>query len=109
MRTFIIALFTLTAFPSISARAESQGATTGTKTQQGQAEFKIMHVEELASLLSANDPKLSIFDANSPDTREKQGIIPGAKPLSSFKSYDVGKELPAAKDAKLVFYCADTR
>lgn len=74
-----------------------------------QANFKVIHADELARLIAANDPKLAIYDANTPDFRAKQGIISGAKVLSSFDHYDVGKELPAAKDAKLVFYCAGTR
>ena len=71
--------------------------------------FKVMHVDELAKLVAAKDPKLAIYDANPDDYRAAEGIIPGAKLLSSFNRYDVAKELPAAKDSKLVFYCANTR
>ena len=42
-------------------------------------------------------------------TRERDGVIPGAHLLSSFNNYDVGKELPPAKEAKLVFYCGGTQ
>ena len=70
--------------------------------------FKVIHPAELATLVSANHPKLVIYDANTGDFRAKEGIIPGAKLLSSFNHYDVGKELPADKDATLVFYCANT-
>jgi hypothetical protein len=34
-------------------------------------------------------------------------VIPGAHLLTSDDKYDVAKELPPAKNAKLVFYCAD--
>ena len=70
--------------------------------------FKVIHPAELAKLLAANDPKLVIYDANERDFRAKEGIIPGARLLSSFNHYDVAKELPEAKDATLVFYCVNT-
>ena len=72
------------------------------------SDFKVMHVDELAQLVASGDPKLAIYDANEPSFRAKEGIVPGAKLLSSFNKYDVAKELPAAKDAKLVFYCANS-
>ena len=70
--------------------------------------FKVIHPAELATLISANHPSLVIYDVNTQDFRAKEGIIPGAKLLSSSNRYDVAKELPAAKDATLVFYCANT-
>ena len=45
-------------------------------------------------------------DANGPQTRASQGVIPGAVLLTSSSQYDV-KELPADKNGKLVFYCAN--
>jgi len=39
--------------------------------------------------------------------REKEGVIPGAKLLSSSRSY-VLSDLPGPKDSKLVFYCHNT-
>jgi rhodanese-related sulfurtransferase len=69
--------------------------------------FKIIRVEDLAKLMAGQPQTLSIYDANPPSTREREGIIPGAHLLSSSAAYDVAKELPAAKDAKLVFYCAN--
>src|SRR3984893_173871 len=71
--------------------------------------FKLIHVADLAKLMADKDSHLYIFDANGPDTRIRFGIIPGAKLLSSEDSYDVAAILPSDKDAKLVFYCADTR
>ena len=38
---------------------------------------------------------------------EKNGVIAGAKLLSSFDHYDIQKELPADKNAPLVFYCSN--
>jgi hypothetical protein len=70
--------------------------------------FQIIHVAELAKLMADPASKVRIFDANHSSTRENFGIIPGAHLLSSSDNYDVAKELPADKNAKLVFYCADT-
>jgi rhodanese-related sulfurtransferase len=39
-------------------------------------------------------------------SRAREGVIPGAVLLSSDNEYDVAKELPPRKDARLVFYCA---
>jgi hypothetical protein len=50
-----------------------------------------------------------IFDANVEDTRNKYGVIPGARLLTTYDHYNVATELPPAKNAKLVFYCANTR
>lgn len=49
------------------------------------------------------------IDANTDKTRAAEGLIPGARVLSSATQYDVAKELPAQKSATLVFYCANTR
>ena len=75
---------------------------------EGTDGFKLIHVDDLASLLAKRPSNLSVFDANPPKTREREGIIPGAKLLSSSSNYDVAGELPAEKNAKLVFYCANT-
>ena len=59
-------------------------------------------------LLNEHATNLWIYDANPPSTRQRDGIIPGAHLLSSSSDYAVASELPPAKDAKLVFYCANT-
>jgi len=48
-------------------------------------------------------------DANSAEFRAKNGVIPGAVLLTSSGMYDPNKELPAAKDSKLIFYCASEK
>lgn len=106
MRFLFSALFVLTAVPAMAAESSSTSSIQQSATEQ--AEFKTIHVEDLAKLLDAHDSKLAVYDANPPATRVKEGIIPGAKLLSSFKDFDVRKEMPSAKDAKLVFYCANT-
>lgn len=47
-------------------------------------------------------------DVNGQQTRASQGVIPGAVLLTSSSQYDL-KELPAARDTKLVFYCVNER
>jgi len=69
--------------------------------------FRLIHIADLKSLIAADKNSVHIFDANGVQTREKYGIIPGAKLLSSDDSYDLSV-LPSNKNAKLVFYCANT-
>lgn len=45
-------------------------------------------------------------DANGPPTRKKLGIIPGAVLLSDYEAFALS-ELPADKQKRLVFYCAN--
>ncbi len=52
--------------------------------------------------------KATPIDANGKETRSSQGVIPGAVLLTSSSQYDI-KELPADKDSKLVFYCANQK
>jgi len=68
--------------------------------------FRIIHVNDLAGMIAQHTDNLFVYDANPTSTREREGIIPGAHLLASL-DYDVD-ELPAKKDAKLVFYCANT-
>ena len=70
-------------------------------------DFKIIRVDDLAKLIDAKTANLYIYDANPESTRESEGIIPGAKLLPGL-AFDAAKTLPAAHDAKLVFYCANT-
>jgi rhodanese-related sulfurtransferase len=70
--------------------------------------FKIIHVGDLDALLRQHAADLWIYDVNPPSLRAKEGIVPGARLLSSSEGFDVAADLPPAKDAKLVFYCANT-
>ncbi|MCK6550773.1 rhodanese-like domain-containing protein [Myxococcota bacterium] len=56
----------------------------------------------------SKEKKAQFVDANGKETREKYGVIPGAVLLTS-TSFEAAKELPPAKDQKLVFYCANQR
>ena len=61
-------------------------------------------VPELVSLLDA-DGRVVLCDANSPKTRARYGVIPGALLLSNYRDYEPSAELPADKANRLVFYC----
>jgi rhodanese-related sulfurtransferase len=88
-------------FVATSAQAcEAHGQT---------AQYKKITVEELAAMTSAKGAKVTVLDANTAETRAKFGVIPGAKLLSHFEDYDVSKELPADKNATLVFYCTSEK
>ena len=73
---------------------------------QAQLAPKKVTVVELAKLTSAR--QATILDANNNDFRAKNGVIPGAVLLTSSSEFKL-TELPAAKDAKLVFYCASAK
>jgi hypothetical protein len=69
--------------------------------------FGTIGVATLASLIDDPNSHVNIYDANGWGLRSTAGVIPGAHLLTSDDKYDVAKELPADKSAKLVFYCAD--
>ena len=69
--------------------------------------FAVIRVDKLSSLMNDPNSHVNIYDANGWGLRSTAGVIPGAHLLSSDDKYDVAKELPANKNAKLVFYCAD--
>lgn len=68
---------------------------------------KRVEVAQLVELQKRDEVK--VLDVNSAKTRAEQGVIPGAALLSGAASYDVARELPAAKETPLVFYCANER
>ena len=70
--------------------------------------FKVIHVSDLVALRADPKAAVTVLDANAPDFRAREGVIPGAVLLSSDNKYDVAKELPPRKDARLVFYCANS-
>ena len=74
----------------------------------GPEPFTVLHVKDVAARLAAPGTRPTLVDANGTDFRTQEGIIPGAILLSSYKNFDPAKELPAAKNTPLVFYCAST-
>lgn len=93
---------------AVAARASAADIGQLLQNKEGPDTFQIIHVADLAKLMADPNSKVQVFDANHSSTREKFGVISGAHLLSSYDNYDVAKELPADKNAKLVFYCADT-
>lgn len=65
------------------------------------ADIPELTVAEVAAKIG--QPGFFVFDNNGAG-RWKRGHVPGAKNLNAY-SYDPG-ELPADKDAMLVFYCS---
>ena len=80
-------------------------ASCGPSHEEG---FRVIHVDDLVALQQSPDAKVTIVDANGAEFRAREGIVPGAVLLSNYKTYEVEKELPPRKDARLVFYCADS-
>jgi hypothetical protein len=70
--------------------------------------FKLIRVADLAAAIANPKSGVQIYDANVSDTRAEYGVIPGAHLLASADAYSVAQELPADKNAELVFYCANT-
>lgn len=80
----------------------------GTKTASADAsKIGIVTVDGVADLQKAGP--VTFIDVNGENTRKKEGIVPGARLLSSSSKFDPAKELPSDKNATLVFYCANTR
>ena len=92
----------------IGAPAHSFGITELLSKVEGDSGFKIIHVADLAAMRAKPDSKGMVFDANPPDVREEEGIVPGAHLLSSSGHYDVASTLPADKNTPIVFYCHNT-
>ncbi len=89
---------------SVMASATPEAAACGAhEVKAGQ-----VTVAELAAQLEAKPAAVPV-DANNDKTRSSQGVIPGAKLLTSSSAYDPAQELGVAKDTHLVFYCANTR
>lgn len=61
-------------------------------------------VAEVAAHVKANSA--TMCDANTVDYRAKNGIVPGAVLLTSYRAYPVS-ELPSDKGRPLVFYCSN--
>jgi len=110
----IAVLATLVCTAPLTARAGSRSSAwdklsillTGKRADDT---FKIIRVDDLVALRADPNSHIVIFDANVEDTRNKYGVIPGARLLTTYDHYNVATELPPAKNAKLVFYCANTR
>ena len=97
-------LATLAAIGALSALA----ALPISPARAGETEkFQLIHVDQLVADLK--DGHAVVLDANNPATRAKEGVIPGAKLLSSSGEYDIAKEVPGPKSTEVVFYCANAK
>ena len=111
-RTLLAGLLALSyAAPSFACDCDKKGGSEpcnheGTAANAPAAGFKELEVADVAKLVG--DEHAAIYDANMPEFRAQNGVVPGAKLLTNAMNYDPAKELPAAKDTKLVFYCANT-
>ena len=107
--TFALVIASAVLASGVTAHAFDLSKMLGNPDQDESLDtFKLIHVNDLAGAIA--DPKsgVIIYDANHPDTRAQYGIIPGAHLLPSADGFSVTRELPADKNAKLVFYCANT-
>ncbi len=96
----VLAAATLAAPAALACEGEEHGHAK----QAEKKRVTNLSVAQVASL--QKEKKVTVLDANGGDFRQQHGVIPGAVLLTHFNQYDAAKELPAAKDAKLVFYCA---
>ena len=102
MRTFLFAaVLSLAAFAGCSKTEPGVAAAAGDKTK---ADVPAMTVDEVEKALASNEVKA--VDCNNADERKQTGVVPGAILLSDEESY-AASELPADKNTKLVFYCAN--
>lgn len=92
------------AFGASRAWAVDIGALINNKPEPA-VNIHIIHVDDLARLMANPDSHVRIYDANVPSVRAEEGMIPGARPLTSADHYNVAEELPSDHNAKLVFYC----
>lgn len=95
------------AVPAAPAKAAGSCHGEGQAAAAAKPGIGELTVEALAELRKGT--AVTVLDANSEQTRKKEGIIPGAVLLSSSSQYDAAKELAAPRDQKLVFYCANER
>lgn len=70
--------------------------------KHAEAEVQTMSVDKAAALHEQG--KVIMVDANGKATRQKIGVVPGARLLTSYNKFDM-KELKASKEDTLVFYC----
>jgi rhodanese-related sulfurtransferase len=89
-------------------RALLIGAFALATSASARDDFRMIRVNDLAALIAQHTENLFIYDANPESTREREGIIPGARLLPSL-DFQADDELPPKRTAKLVFYCANSR
>ena len=106
MKTTLLAFATTL---TLAAFSFSTGAFAGDSEECDCPDKKDKISEINIEQVKKSKKKLVFVDANGESTRVKEGVIPGALLLTSYRDFDVKKELPKDKEANLVFYCANTR
>lgn len=76
-----------------------------TPAEHAAARLTELSVDQVAALVSSAKPP-KIYDANSEETRQKYGLLPGAIAIGSRD--EIPSLLPEGKGEKLVFYCGST-
>lgn len=110
-----IALLTISALASGAPAMAGGGSSAWSKlsallgSNHEDDNFKLIHVADLAALRADPNSHVVILDANVEPVRDKYGVIPRARLLPSYDNYNVATELPSDRNARLVFYCANTR
>ena len=97
----------LTIVFAFAAHASAQNLRIILDDPQGPKKFKVIRADELANLMADSSSHVAVYDANLPDTRKRFGVIDGAHLLSSYDNYNVAKELPADKNARIVMAHAE--
>jgi hypothetical protein len=76
-----------------------------TSEAEAEANLPAMTVDEVDRAIAAKEAQA--VDCNSDLARKRAGVVPGAILVSDHKEF-AASELPADKNVKLVFYCANT-
>ncbi len=92
----------LKAFVVIATLSTASYAVACPDSKTEKSEITKVTVADAAKLLKQK--KIIMVDANSPKTRTKLGVVPGARLLTSYSKFSAS-ELKASKDDTLVFYC----
>lgn len=103
----LVAMLSLGALGCASKQgASNEPVKVSAPVTETKAAYQEVGVDAVATMLSSNN--CQPVDANSQQTRQEKGTLPGAILLSSSSDY-AATELPAEKDKNLVFYCANER
>jgi hypothetical protein len=103
IRVAALAMLAAALFAAMPASALDLGSILDNKPNDDG--FKTVTVKNLEQMLANPKSHVHLYDANPEGVRESEGMIPGARPLTSSDSYDVANELPSNRSAPLVFYC----
>jgi len=98
----VAAALCVAAFAGCSKTDQAQAAP---KAEKSEAEkLPTMTVDEVDRAITAKEAVA--VDCNGEGLRKRAGVVPGAILVSDHESY-AASELPADKQTKLVFYCAN--